>query len=137
MVRTAKQVVTKKGTVAATPKKKAAPKTALAKSKVPAGKSIQDMSGEELVIANFATLSTLVEALGETLEMLVQKAESMAYHIIATEEILAELVAANGLDLAQVNARIRKKIAAGTANLVDPARAIDVAATIASPQPRR
>jgi hypothetical protein len=137
MARTSKQVIGKKSTAVTPPKKKAAPKAALAKSKVPVGKSINDMSGEELVIANFATLSTLVEALGETLEMLVQKAESMAYHIIATEEILAELVAANGLDLAQVNGRIRKKIAEGTANLADPARAIDVAATIASPQPRR
>ncbi|QEM68621.1 hypothetical protein FO488_10885 [Geobacter sp. FeAm09] len=137
MARAAKQVVGKKSTVAVTPKKKAAPKGGSAKSKALVEKSINDMSGEELVIANFATLSKLVEALGETLEMLVQKAESMAYHIIATEEILAELVAANGLNLAQVNARIRTKIAAGTANLVDPARAIDVAATIASPQPRR
>ncbi|GFE60886.1 hypothetical protein [Geobacter sp. AOG2] len=137
MARAAKQVVSKKGTVAAPPKKKLSPKAAPAKTKVRAEKSISDMSGEELVVANFATLSTLVEALGETIEMLVQKAESMAYHIIATEEILAEMVAANGLNLAQVNARIRKKVAAGTANLVDPSRAIDVAATIASPQPRR
>jgi hypothetical protein len=137
MARAAKQVVSEKSTVVVTPKKKAAPEATLAKIKSRAVKSNKDMSGEELVVANFATLSRLVEDLGATLEMLVQKAESMAYHIIATEEILAELVADNGLNLAQVNARIRTKIAAGTANLVDPSRAIDVAATIASPQPRR
>ncbi len=137
MARATKQVARQQSIVAATPKKKAAPKAAAAKTKGRAAKPINDMSGEELVVANFATLSRLVEDLGTTLEMLVQKAESMAYHIIATEEILAELVAANGLNLAQVNARIRTKIAAGTANLVDPSRAIDVAATIASPQPRR
>jgi len=137
MAKAAKQVAGGKSTVAATPKKKAAPKAASAKTKGRAAKPIDAMSGEELVVANFATLSRLVEDLGATLEMLVQKAESMAYHIIATEEILSELVAANGLDLAQVNARIRTKIAAGSANLVDPTRAIDVAATIASPRPRR
>jgi len=137
MAKVTKKPAAKKGAPVAKPAKKAAPRAVSAKTKTPSAKSINTMSGEELVVANFATLSTLVEALGETLEMLVQKAESMAYHIIATEEILAEMVAANGLNLAQVNARIRAKIAAGTAGLVDPARAIDVAATIASPPPRR
>jgi len=68
--------------------------------------------------------------------MLVQKVESMAYHIIATEEVLAEVVATSGLDLARVNARIRAKIADGTDNQGDSSRAVDVAASIASPIPK-
>lgn len=97
----------------------------------------REKSGEELVIENFATVSRLVEALGETLELLTQKAESMAYHIIATEEILAELIADSGINLARVNARIRLKIASGTDNFGEAAKAIDIAASIASPLPRR
>lgn len=115
--------------------KPAAKPPAKAKPAVP--KKVNEKSGEELVIENFAAVSHLVETIGETLEMLVQKTENMAYHIIATEEILAELVAANGLDLARVNARIRNTIATGTDNLCDPAKAIDIAAAIASPLPRR
>jgi hypothetical protein len=61
----------------------------------------------------------------------------MANHIIATEEILAEIVATNGLNLAHVNARIREKIAIGTDNNGNANQAIDVAALIASPLPRR
>ncbi len=98
---------------------------------------ISEKSSEELVIENFAALSQLVESLSETLDMLVQKAESMAIHIIATEEMLAEIVADNGLNLARVNARIRAKIASGSDNINDASRAIDVAAAIASPLPRR
>jgi len=96
-----------------------------------------EKSGEELVIENLAAVSQLVGTLGETLEMLVQKTENMAYHIIATEQILAEVVAAKGLNLARVNARIRATIASGTDNLCDPNKAIDIAAAIASPLPRQ
>lgn len=99
--------------------------------------STNEKSGEELVIENFEAVTTLVGTIGETLEMLVQKNESMAYHIIATEQIIAELVAANGINLARVNARIRATIAAGTDNLCDSTKAIDIAAAIASPLPKR
>lgn len=94
-------------------------------------------TGEELVIENFAALSSVVDTFADTLEMLVQKVESMAYHIVATEEVLAELVAANGLNLARVNARIRSKISAAEDNGADSGKAIDIAAAIASPLPRR
>lgn len=94
-------------------------------------------SAEELVVENFAALSQVVESLSETLEMLVQKTESMAYHIIANEEMLAELVADNGINLSRVNARIRLKIASGTDGNGNANRAIDAAAAIASPLPRR
>jgi hypothetical protein len=82
-------------------------------------------------------MSRLVETLGVTLELLTQKAESMAHHIIATEQLLAELITDNGINLARVNARIRLKIASGTDSQGDPSKAIDIAASIASPLPRR
>ena len=97
----------------------------------------EELSRDELVSENFAALSKVVTSLGATLEMLVQKTESMAHHIIATEEVLAEIVAANGLNLPRVNAHIRAKIAAGTDNKGNANQAIDVAAAIASPLPRR
>lgn len=94
------------------------------------------LSGEQLVIENLATLSSLVRAISETLDVLVQKVENMAYHLIATEETLAEVVATTGVDLVQVNKRIRTKIANGTNKAGDPSRAIDIAASIVSPLPK-
>jgi len=99
-------------------------------------KAGKELDAEELLAANLSALTNVVGTLSDTLDMLVQKVESMAYHIIATEEVLAEVVAANGLDLARVNARIRAKIADGTDNLGDSSRAVDVAASIASPLPK-
>lgn len=123
-----------KKTTKTTPKSaKAVPAKKTAPAAVKVKVSVDELSGEQLVVENLQTLSNLVGCLSETLDVLVQKVESMAYHIIATEEVVAELVAANGLDLAKVNARIRSKIATGTDNIGDPSRAIDVAASIASP----
>ncbi|MDD2900782.1 MAG: hypothetical protein PHI31_18995 [Desulfuromonadaceae bacterium] len=102
-----------------------------------APKPEKEKSRDELMADNFTALSTVVDSLSLTIEMLVQKIEGIAYHTIATEEILAELVATNGLNLARVNARIRAKIAAGTDNNGNANQAIDVAAAIASPLPRR
>lgn len=107
------------------------------KTAIVATKPVKEKSADELVEENFAALSEVVASLGTTIEMLVQKLESMAYHVIATEEILAEIVASNGLNLPLVNARIRAKIAAGTDNNGNANPAIDVAAAIASPLPRR
>jgi len=126
-------MASRKPTSVSAPKEQKAVKTKPVKSEV----QVTDKSSEELVIENFAALSQLVESLSETLDMLVQKAESMAIHIIATEEMMAEIVADNGLNLARVNARIRAKIASGSDNTNDASRAIDVAAAIASPLPRR
>lgn len=115
---------------------KAAPKKAPVK---PARKSVAktaDLSGEQLVVENLSTLSCLVGTLSETLDVLVQKVENMAYHLIATEEVLAEVVTSTGIDLARVNARIRNKIANGTGSQGDPSRSIDIAAGIASPLPK-
>jgi len=106
------------------------------KPAVPAVKKKQvDMSSEQLVVENLKTPTTVTGEIGDTLAMLVLKVESMAHHIIALEEIVAELVADNGLDLARVNARVRLKFSRGTDG-GDPSRSIDVAAAIASPLPR-
>lgn len=100
-------------------------------------KNVEDnLSGEELIVENISTLTALVGSLNETIDVLVQKVENMAYHLIATEEVLAEVVASTGIDLARVNARIRAKIANGTDKQGDPTRSIDVAAAIASPLPK-
>ena len=109
------------------------------KASTPAKKAksaVDNLTGEQLVVENLATLSNLIGCLSETLDVLVQKVESMAYHIIATEEVVAEIVSSNGLDLAHVNARIRSKVASGTNNLGDPSKSIDIAASIASPLPK-
>lgn len=114
-------------TAAKTAPKPAARKTA---AKVKASAAV---SSEQLVVDNLSALSSLVGTISETLDVLVQKSENMAYHLIATEEILAEVVATTGLDLAKVNARIRARVANGTDKQGDPSRAIDIAAAIASP----
>ncbi len=98
--------------------------------------TLGDLSGEQLVVENLSTLSSLVGTLSETLDVLVQKVENMAYHLIATEEVLAEVVTSSGVDLVRVNARIRTKIANGTDKQGDPTRSIDIAAGIASPPPK-
>ena len=123
--------------------KKTTPKTATKAATKPAArkkaaqvKGVPAVSSEQLVVDNLSALSSLVGTLSETLDVLVQKSENMAYHLIATEEILAEVVATSGLDLAKVNARIRARIANGTDKQGDPSRAIDIAAAIASPAPR-
>lgn len=95
-----------------------------------------DKTGEQLVVENLSALSNLVGTLSETLDVLVQKVENMVYHLIATEEVLAEVVTSTGIDLARVNARIRSKIASGTDKQGDPSRSIDIAASITSPLPK-
>lgn len=124
-----------KKTAAKTPAK-AAPKKTATKPAKKAAAPLSDMSGEQLVVENLSTLSSLVGTLSETLDVLVQKVENMAYHLIATEEVLAEVVTATGVDLARVNSRIRTKISIGTDKQGDPTRAIDIAAGIVSPLPK-
>ena len=133
-------MATTKSAKKATPKapaKKAPQKVAAKTTRKPAAAlKSADLSSEQLVVENLSTLSSLVGTLGETLDLLVQKTENMAYHLIATEEVLAEVVTATGIDLARVNARIRAKIANGTDSQGDPSRSIDIAAGIASPLPK-
>jgi len=119
------------------PAKKVPQKTTSKAEKKPAATvKAADLSSEQLVVENLSALSSLVGTLGETLDVLVQKTENMAYHLIATEEVLAEVVTSTGIDLARVNARIRNKIASGTDSQGDPSRSIDIAAGIASPLPK-
>lgn len=99
--------------------------------------AVAEKNSEELVVENFAAMSQVMASMTETLDMLVKKVESMACHIIATEEVLSEIVADNGLNIVRVNARIRAKFSTETEIISDASRAIDVAAAIASPLPRR
>lgn len=101
------------------PAKKAPQKATTKAEKNPAAK-VADLSSEQLVVENLSALSSLVGTLGETLDVLVQKTENMAYHLIATEEVLAEVITSTGIDLARVNARIRNKIANGTDSQAHP-----------------
>jgi len=97
----------------------------------------KNTNGTELIIENFEAMTLLVESLTETLDILIKKTEGMACHIIATEEILAEIVADNGLNIAKVNSRIRSRLESIADNDKDKNRAIDIAATIASPVPKK
>lgn len=121
--------------VAKKPTAKKAPAKSAKKTTVKkiAAKKAVELTGEQLVVENLGSLSSLVRTISETLDVLVQKTENMAYHIIATEEVLAEVVAATGVDIPSINRRIRNKIALGTDKKGDPNRAIDIAAAIASP----
>lgn len=122
-----------KKTASKTPAKTVPTKTAAKPGRKKATAPVSNLSGEQLVVENLSTLSSLVSTLSETLDVLVQKAENMAYHLIATEEVLAEVITSTGIDLARVNARIRAKIAKGTDSQGDPSKSIDIAASIASP----
>jgi len=122
-----------KKTAPKAPLKNTPPKTAQKAKKETTSQDLGNLSGEQLVVENLTTLSSLVGTLSETLDVLVQKVENMAYHLIATEEVLAEVVTSTGVDLARVNARIRSKIAKGTDKQGDSTRSIDIAASIASP----
>ena len=125
-----------KKAAAKVPAKTPSPKPAVKAPRKKATLQVSDLSGEQLVVENLSTLSCLVGTLSETLDILVQKVENMAYHLIATEEVLAEVVTSTGIDLARVNARIRAKIASGTDSQGDPTKSIDIAAAIASPLPK-
>jgi hypothetical protein len=129
--------VTAKKPAAKAPAKKPAPKLTTRKVVQAPEKSKSLKTNEALVAENLSSLSSLVRAISETMDILVQKTENMAYHLIATEEVLAEVVANAGIDLASVNGRIRAKISKGTDRKGDPSRAIDIAASIASPRPKK
>jgi len=121
--------IRKKATVTTKPESEKAPLKQRA--------AVAEKNSEELVVENFAAMSQVMASMTETLDMLVKKVESMACHIIATEEVLSEIVADNGLNIVRVNARIRAKFSTETDEISDASRAIDVAASIASPLPRR
>lgn len=122
--------------------KKEVKKVAKAPAKKQAVKSIAPeklakLSYEELVSANLTALTQTLGNLSDAVDVLSQKMESMAYHIIAVEGILSEVVASTGIDISNVNCTINAKISAGTDGKGSPNRAIDIAAGIMAPLPKK
>ena len=96
--------------------------------------SVQKLEAEEkqLLVDNVMALSRATRLNGENLALLIENIENIANHIVAVEEIMAEIVMVTGVDIVRVNRRIRERIAAGTDRLGDPSKAIDVAAALVS-----
>jgi hypothetical protein len=96
--------------------------------------SIQNTEVEEkqLLVDNVMALSRATRLNGENLALLIENIENIANHIVAVEEIMAEMVMVTGIDIVRVNRRIRERIAAGTDRLGDPSKAIDVAGALVS-----
>ncbi|MDR2861664.1 MAG: hypothetical protein LBV07_03845 [Syntrophobacterales bacterium] len=85
-----------------------------------------------LLQENLTALTQALAALSATVEAHVQKTANIASHVIAVEEMISEIISVTGINLADVNNHIRKRIVkdaidAGAADL-----AIDCAATIAT-----
>ncbi len=76
-----------------------------------------------------------VEALESNLEQLFRHLENMAAHVVALEAVLTEVVKDHKIDMAAVQAAIRKKIADGTEGKGDPDKALGVAAEITGARP--
>ncbi len=91
---------------------------------------------EQLMVQNLSGLTQALAALGSTVDVHVRKTASIANHVVAIEELLAELVALTGVNLVRVNNRIRARIASGTDEVGAAEGAIDCAASIAAPLPR-
>lgn len=90
-------------------------------------------SMEELIASNITSLTDGLSKSTETIDLLAKKVTSMACHVVALEALLAEVIRLTGVDLAQVNQRIRSRIASDTDTRTDSEVVIDIAATIASP----
>lgn len=128
-----KKTAVKKEVKKAAPPAKKTVKTAAKKSAAKAAsKSLAALSYEELVSANLTGLTRTVGNLGETMDILVQKMESMAHHIIAIEAILGDVISSEGLNLTNVNDKIREKIDSGTDGLGVADKSLKVAAEIIS-----
>lgn len=128
--------------------KKAAPKKVVKKAaakgakKAAAPKTITPdklakLSYEELVSANITAMTQTIGNLSDTVDIIAQKMESLAFHVIAIEGVLAAVVAANGIDIAAVNSNISCRVSGGTDGKGNANRAIDIAATIVSPLPKK
>lgn len=75
-----------------------------------------------------------VEALESNLEQLFRHLENMAAHVVAVEAVLAEVLKDQKIDMAAVQAAIRLKISDGTEGKGDPAKALEIASSIANPR---
>lgn len=111
-------------------KKSAAPKTI-------SPDKLAKLSYEELVSANITAMTQTIANLSDAVDLISQKMESLAFHVIAVEGVLSEVVAASGIDVAAVNSNINCRIAGGTDGKGNANRAIDIAATIVSPLPKK
>jgi len=108
----------------------------LTKISAATGKTIEMMSVEiEKIKSNRTSLNTLalsVRQAADNIDYLTQKLGSVAGHVIALEVILGEIAPDAKLDMKNIVAKIRKKIADGTDGKGDPAKAIDVATLLIS-----
>jgi len=96
--------------------------------------SVQSIEAEEkqLLVDNVMALSRATRLSGENLALLIENIENIANHIVAVEEIMAEIGRVTGVDIVRVNRRIRERIAAGTDRLGDPSKAIEIAEALLS-----
>lgn len=108
------------------------------------GKKVTSIRGTKAVIdfdelseQNIQALTAVLQTSAETMDMLVSKVTSLACHVTALEALLGEVVRTSGVDLAQVNSLIRSRIQAVNGGSFDADVVIDIAASIASPTPRR
>jgi len=94
----------------------------------------QALQSEDVILLqeNLTALTQALATLSATVEAHVQKTANIASHVIAVEELLTEIVSVTGINLADVNSRIRKRIISGSIDTGAADLAIDCAATIAT-----
>jgi len=94
----------------------------------------QTLQSEDMILLqeNLTTLTQALATLSATVEAHVQRTANIASHVVALEEMLAEIVSVTGVNLADVNSRIRKRIISGNIDTEATDLAIDCAATIAT-----
>jgi hypothetical protein len=91
---------------------------------------------DQLILENITLMTQQLKALTETVDSHLLKTASIANHVVALEAILAEVISMTGVDLVNVNSRIRARVASATGIPGSADLAIDVAAYIAAPKPR-
>jgi hypothetical protein len=92
-------------------------------------------ANQQLLTKNTATLNALTlvaRAEAHNIDFLMQRLGSIASHLIAVEEVIAEIAPAANLDIDRIVTKIRGKIAAGTDGKGDPAKAIEIATLLIS-----
>ncbi len=91
---------------------------------------------DQLILENITLMTQQLKTLTETVDSHLLKTASIANHVVALEAILAEVISMTGVDLVNVNSRIRSRVASATGIPGSADLAIDVAAYIATPKPR-
>ncbi len=98
--------------------------------------SAQPAEMDQLILENITLMTQQLKTLTETVDSHLLKTASIANHVVALEAILAEVVSMTGVDLVNVNSRIRSRVASASGIPGSADLAIDVAAYIAAPKPR-